>query len=65
MGKTDAEGSAESGAEEGTYTVHILKVPESYQAETGEIGKAAEYLCACSEAFAAAVKEHVAQAEIP
>ena len=30
MGKTDANGVAEFEAEEGVYTVHMLKVPEGY-----------------------------------
>ena len=32
MGKTDAEGTAAFTAEEGTYTVHVQKVPEGYAA---------------------------------
>ncbi len=30
MGKTDADGVAGFDAEEGVYTVHMLKVPEGY-----------------------------------
>lgn len=32
MGRTDAEGTASFTAEEGTYTVHVQKVPEGYAA---------------------------------
>ena len=43
MGKTDENGVAEFNAEEGIYTVHILKVPEGYQKTSEEIRTDAVY----------------------
>ena len=37
MGKTNENGVAEFEAEEGVYTVHMLKVPEGYKKSTVEI----------------------------
>lgn len=43
MGKTDENGVAEFKAEEGIYTIHILKVPAGYQKTSEEIQTDALY----------------------
>ena len=42
MGRTDENGDAEFGAEPGSYTAHVLKVPEGYEKNDEEIGLTAD-----------------------
>ena len=43
MGKTDKNGAAEFEAQEGTYTVHILKAPKGFEKTDEEIETDAVY----------------------
>ena len=47
MGKTDAEGIASFEAEEGEYTVHVLKVPEGYEGTNEEFPTLDTYCDIC------------------
>lgn len=43
MGKTDAQGLASFEVPEGSYTVHVLKVPEGYEKDGTEYTMPATY----------------------
>ena len=43
LGKTDAEGMATFEVPEGSYTVHVLKVPEGYEKDSTEYTVPATY----------------------